>query len=259
MIFNPCEIFGGKMIPKIIHYCWFGSNPYPEKVEYCISTWKRVLPDYEFILWNEENFDVDSSLFTKQAYENGKYAFVSDYVRIYALVEMGGIYLDTDIEVIKSFKDILNSSVCLGADESGHLTAFMASEKKHKLFCDMLEIYNNLSFYNSKGKFDLTVNNIRIEKELIRYGYTIKNQYQELSNNIIVCPDDYFHAKNMTSGKMNVSNNTYCIHHHTLLWVPVKFKIIKFLRTKFLVPLFGEKKYRKMVNKIRRIKNPNSN
>lgn len=125
------------MIPKIIHYCWFGRNPYPEKVQYCIESWRKYLPDYEFKLWNEDSFDINTSAFVREAYENQRYAFVSDYVRVFALYTQGGIYLDTDIEVKKDFKDLLDNKLLLGTDDSGALTAFMAAEKNHPYFGEL--------------------------------------------------------------------------------------------------------------------------
>ena len=94
-------------IPKIIHYCWFGEKDMPDLVKKCIKSWKKILPDYEFKLWNEENFDINSTKWTKVAYKNKKYAFVSDYVRLCALLEFGGIYLDTDIRVKNSFNNLI--------------------------------------------------------------------------------------------------------------------------------------------------------
>lgn len=240
------------MIPKIIHYCWFGNNELPEKVKFCIDTWKIHLHDYEFILWNEKNFDLDITPFVRQAYNSKKFAFVSDYVRIYTLQKYGGIYLDTDIEVLKSFDDLLESHLILGTDEDGYLTAFMASEPNHIYFQTLLNFYNNMSFLRSDGSLNTEVNNTWMQETLIPFGYKQENCFQNLKDKICVYPCEYFHAKSLTSGKTMTTNNTYCIHHHTLLWVPLNTKIIRFFRMKVLVPILGAKRYTKLVNWIRK-------
>lgn len=240
------------MIPKIIHFCWFGGNPYPEKVEICIQSWKKYLPDYEFKLWNEDSFDLNMCTFVRQAYENGKYAFVSDFVRIYALYNYGGIYLDTDIEVKKSFNDILNKSLILGTDEEGHLTAFMASEKETEYFKKLYDLYLGMPFILENGKFNDTVNNTWMEEILKEYGYINVNRYQKLEQDIEVFPDDFFHARSLVSGKYNITYNTYCIHQHTLLWVSKKTKIIRFLRMRVFVPLLGAKQYMRIIKRLKK-------
>lgn len=239
------------MIPKIIHYCWFGHNPYPEKVAYCIESWKRQLPDYEFKLWNEESFDLSVSKFVQQAYEAKKYAFVSDYVRVYALYNEGGIYLDTDIEVKKTFNSLLDKRLLLGTDDEGALTAFMAAEKGHVYFGELLRYYNQMSFVLENGQLNTAVNNIWMQDCLKKFGYVQENKYQELADGILVYPDTYFHAKSLVSGKYHITKDTFCIHHHTLLWIPLKTRVVRFIRMKILVPLLGEKRYRKLTGKVK--------
>lgn len=240
------------MIPKIIHFCWFGRNPYPEKVEICMKTWKKYLPDYEFKLWNEDSFDLNTCSFAKEAYENGKYAFVSDFVRIYALYHYGGIYLDTDIEIKKSFNDILNKKLVLGTDDEGHLTAFMAAEKETSYFKKLYDLYLDMPFVLENGKFNDVVNNIWMEDLLTEYGYTVSNRYQKLEQDIEVFPDDFFHARSLVSGNYNITKNTYCIHQHTLLWVSNKTRIIRFIRMKLLVPILGAERYMRIVERLKK-------
>lgn len=239
------------MIPKIIHYCWFGGNPYPEKVEYCIETWKKHLPDYEFHLWNEGNFDIAMCNFTKQAYEKKQYAFVSDFVRVYALMHFGGIYLDTDIEVVKTFDEALNYNVVLGTDETGNLTAFMAAEAGHLFFADLEDLYRGMEFVLPDGSLNTRVNNQWMQDSLKQYGYELKNEHQHLELGIEVFPDEYFHAKSLVSGKLHQTKQTFCIHHHTLMWVPFRTKMVRFLRMKVLVPLLGAERYLRLVGTIK--------
>lgn len=240
------------MIPKIIHYCWFGHSEYPEKVKYCMKSWKTFMPDYKFVFWNEDNFDLNSVQFVRQAYDAKKYAFVSDYVRIYALKNYGGIYLDTDIEVVKSFDNILNSKAVFGTDESGYLTAFMAAEANHPYFIQLLDLYDNMNFLQKDGTMNTEVNNTWMQNILRSYGYQKKNVMQNLEQGIIIYPCEYFHAKSLTSGKLMDTENTYCIHHHTLLWVNTKTRIIKFVRMRIVVPILGAEKYTKLVERIQR-------
>ena len=242
------------MIPKIIHYCWFGHDEYPEKVAYCIETWKKYLSDYELRLWNEDNFDVSCCDFAKQAYEEKKYAFVSDYVRLVALKNYGGIYLDTDVEVVKAFDDILHHDMVLGTDDCGVLiTSFMAAEAGHPFFSEMEELYRCIKFKMTDGRLNMKVNTQWLQERLERYGFKEKNEHQELEHGIVVYSDEYFHAKSLVSGELRKTNNTYCIHHHTLLWVPFYTKIIKFLRIRILVPILGAEKYQQKVKRIKEL------
>ena len=123
-----------RSIPKIIHYCWFGNNEKPNIVKKCIASWKEHLKEYEIIEWNEKTFDINSNKFVKEAYEKGMYAFVSDYVRVYALYNYGGIYLDTDVEVKKSFNDLLDNDSIWGFEEKNFIaTSTIGACKKNKL------------------------------------------------------------------------------------------------------------------------------
>ncbi len=233
------------MIPKIVHYIWFGRNPYPEDVVRCINTWKEKLPDYEFRLWNEDNFDVHSCKFTEEAYANKKWAFVSDYVRLFVLFQYGGWYLDTDIEVVRSFAPLENNRMVFGTDEEGFLAALIGSEKQHPFLKRMLSVYQNMNFVLNDGKLNMEVINTYLQNELKNYGYQQLNKYQELTEGICVYPDDYFEVVSLTTGKSHQTQNTYAIHWHTLLWVSKKTRIIRFIRMKILAPILGRERYTK--------------
>ena len=238
------------VIPKIIHYCWFGPAEFSDKVKYCMKSWEKVLIDYKFILWTEDNFDFSQSAFARQAYENKKYAFVSDYVRIWALEKYGGIYLDTDIEVLKPFDDLLYEEAVFGTDDLGELTAFMASIPHHPIFKEILSLYDSMSFIKKDGSYNEVVNNKWMQEILYHRGYVQENRTQYLENAVIY-PCEYFHAKSLLSGKEYVSSKTYCIHHHTLLWVSTYTRIIRFMRLHVLIPIMGEKLYMKIAKKLR--------
>lgn len=238
------------MIPKIVHYIWFGKKPYPPKIQYCIKSWEKHLPNYKFMLWNEDSFDVNICKFTKEAFNNKKWAFVSDYVRIYALYYYGGWYLDTDVEIVRPLDSFENKKIVLGVDENGALTALMGSEKEHPFWKTILDKYNTMNFILKNGEFNMTVNNIYIQEELSRFGYVIKNEYQELKDGIYVYPDDYFHVAWLEKGKTHFTKNTYAIHWHTLLWTPKKSRYLRSFRLSFLRPLFGEENFMKVYNII---------
>lgn len=230
------------MIPKIVHYIWFGNAPYSNKIKKCIDSWHKYLPEYQFMLWNEETFDISNSCdFVQQAFENKKWAFVSDYVRIWALYKYGGLYLDTDVEICKPFDNFLEHRMVLGTDENGHLTALMASEPNSYIWRKLLDNYHSIQFVNIDGSFNMKVNNSYIETELANHGYVIENKKQNLDNDIIIYPDDWFHAADHMSGILHITENTHAIHWHTLTWCDTSTHVNRFIRVKILGTLVGRK------------------
>jgi len=218
----------------------------PAKVQMCIDSWKNVMPGYELFLWNEFNFDVKSVRFTSEAYSAKKFAFVSDYVRLHALKNYGGIYLDTDVEILKSLDDFLHHGMFLGFEEpfGGVASCIIGSEKNHKLINILLEYYNNIGFIREDGSCHMQPNTIILESFLKKlYGLSPGGQLQTLEDGICIYPSDYFHPMSLISGKLVLTGNSHAIHHHTLLWVSKKTKIIKFIRQWLIVPLIGKEKY----------------
>lgn len=244
------------MIPKVIHYCWFGKNEIPSEIKEYIKTWRNKLPDYQIKLWNEENFDVNENKFTKQAYENKKYAFVSDYVRLYVLKKFGGIYLDTDQEIIKDITPLLKNRLVLGFDDGDAIiSCFIASEPNHPAINNILNLYDSMGFINKNGSFNMIPNTIWMQNLLKKeYDLKLNGKVQLLREDIIVYPEDYFHAKSLITGKLNITSNTYGIHHHTLLWVSKKTLIIKFIRQNILIPILGKRIYLKFISKAEKSK-----
>lgn len=241
------------MIPKIIHYVWFGGKPFPPKIQKCVDSWKKYLPDYEIMRWDETTFDINSACeFAKEAYANKKWAFVSDYVRLWALEKYGGIYMDTDIEVLKEIPgEFLENRVTLGTDEGGYLTALMMAEPAHPYIRRCLEDYNTRKFNLGNGKFDMEVNNTSLQANLKDYGYEISNTRQSLREGIEIYPDDFFHVRSLVSGKLNLSPNSTAIHWHTISWVSPKTRFINFMRLRVLVPLLGDNLYSAITKKIK--------
>lgn len=243
------------MIPKIIHFVWFGGKPYPKKIQYCIDSWKKVLPDYQFIRWDESNFDVNSVPFTKQAFEQGMWAFVSDYVRIKALYEQGGWYLDTDVEVLKPLAPFENNRVTLGTDENGSLTAVYGTEPKNTIWKNILDVYNRTDFVLSDGTQNIKVINQYIQDEIAKMGYVHENKLQDFQNGVIVYPDDYFHVVSLEKGTRHFTENSTCIHWQTMLWTPKKSRALRWVRLHILKPILGDnfmKIYSKIVKVIRK-------
>lgn len=212
------------MIPKIVHYCWFGKGKKPKNVEDNISQWKEILEGYLFIEWNECNFDINYNRYVKEAYEKKKYAFVSDIARVYALQTMGGVYLDTDIEVKKEFKEILEQhKTILGFEAGGDniMTGFLASERNSRLLNEILESYNNERFIKEDGQLNVYPNTYRITKILVdKYGLETNNKFQNLEDNIAVYPEIIFSAMDFKTFKNLSDDTTYTVHHFASSWLP---------------------------------------
>lgn len=210
-----------KKIPKIIHYCWFGGNNLSESAQECINSWKKKCSDYKIIEWNESNFDININEYVKSAYDQKKWAFVSDYARLYALVKYGGIYLDTDVEVVKKFDEqLLNNAVFLGFEDINCVsTGIMGCEKNSIFFKNILDSYSSRKFVMENGQIDMMTNVELITNFCIRYGFKMDNSFQE-KNGIILLPKDFFSPKDNSTGKITTTNNTYTIHHFSGSWLP---------------------------------------
>lgn len=238
-----------RKIPKIIHYCWFGGGEKPQEVRNCIASWKEKMPDYEFMEWNESNFDVSEAIpYVRQAYEAKKYAFVSDYVRIQALYRFGGVYFDTDVEVLKPFEKYLEeNSMLLGFEsERSLLTAFIATEKEHPYIREFLAAYQSRTFRNEDGSYDLTVINKGFSELMESKGVDLnRNEYQKVTGEIEVYPIEYFCGFDISNWHEAVTDKTYTVHHMAGSWVGrssnLKKKLIKLVQT-----VIGYKNYDKL-------------
>lgn len=206
-------------IPKIIHYCWLSEEPYPELIKKCMNSWLTLMPEYKIIKWDTNNFDVNICSYTAEAYKEKKYAFVSDYVRLYALYHYGGIYLDSDIEVFKSFNKFLYHDAFTGFEDDQHIAAWLfGSKPNNPLFKELLEYYDRKHF-KIHGNLDLTPNVVPVTDTLKKYGLEFINQYQELKN-IVVYPSEYFCPKNYNTGEIDITPNTHSIHYFNAGWMP---------------------------------------
>ena len=207
------------MIPKIIHYCWFGRGEMPQVAKDCIASWHEHMPDWEYKLWNEDNFDVSQTHYTKEAYEAKKFAFVSDYVRLWALYSEGGVYLDTDVRVFKPFDDLMGQRAFAGFEGSKHLpvgTCVMASIPEGIWIKEQLDSYRGRRFINLDGSYDFTTNVQFISANMREKGFKqngVEQEYKDLH----IYPVEYF-CPRQTTGEYFRSNNTYCDHLGMASW-----------------------------------------
>lgn len=246
------------MIPKTIHYCWFGRGEKPALALKCIESWKKYLPDYEIKEWNEDNFDVNSNQYVKEAYEARKFAFVTDYVRLYALYNEGGVYMDTDVEVLKSYNPFLHHVAFSGFESDGNVpTGMMAAEKGSKWACELLNGYKTRRFVKDDGSFDMTTNTTIITNYMIQKGLILNNKYQDFTNFVTMYPSDYFCPKDHTTGQIKLTDNSVCIHHFSGSWLEHKSLGYKLYRLKVkLISIFGAKIIMSLVStlKLRQLK-----
>lgn len=236
------------MIPKVIHYCWFGGNPLPELAVKCIASWKKYLPEYEIIEWNESNFNLDEYIFAKQALANRKFAFVSDVCRLHALKYHGGIYMDTDVEVLKPLDAFLHHAAFSGFENDDFVpTGIMASEKDAVWTTEMLDYYHNKPFVKENGEFEMTSNTSIITDLMLQKGFVMNNKFQELKDYVAFYPNDYFCPKSYKTGRIELTSNSACIHHFAKSWIAPHEKWKNTLKMK-LMGILGPERVQKIIN-----------
>lgn len=220
------------MIPKVIHYCWLSDDPLPDKLQYCINSWHKYLPDYKVIRWDLKRFPLDKSLWVKQAFERKRYAFAADYIRLYALATEGGIYLDSDVEVLKPFDDLLHLPyfVCKENSPQGIEAAIIGAESNTPWVLRCLEYYNDKSFLSIDGKEQTQVLPA-ILKSCIERHFRIRyidapSEFAASTDEVCILPMDYFSPKNYVTKKIQITNRTYAIHHFAGSWQPLWKKIL---------------------------------
>jgi mannosyltransferase OCH1-like enzyme len=235
------------MIPKVIHYCWFGGNPLPPLAIKCIESWKKFFPDYEIKEWNESNFDVNIIPYTAEAYKAKKYAFVSDYARFWILYRYGGVYFDTDVEVIRSMDDILARGPFMGCEGRAELSHKGSRENATTLGVAPglglgvnpgLGLYKKILDYYSGIAFDRDANGAPLQTVvditthlLVQEGLKNVDEIQ-LIDGVYFYPAEYFNPRDSVTKRMKITPNTRSIHHYMASWVKVsnKEKIKKVLR-----------------------------
>ena len=216
------------MIPKIVHYCWFGGKEKSKNVQKCIDSWRTFLPDYRLMEWNEGNCCIDVIPYVRQAYNNNKYAFVSDYFRLKALFELGGVYFDTDYEIVRPMDEILNegSSLITGMESINNaLTAFIASEPFNPTIKELMDSYLDRSFLFDNGDMDLTPINKEFSALLKKNGVDISdNRLQKLESGIIFYPINILCGFDVDNWHELVDENTVGVHHMGTSWATPQMK-----------------------------------
>lgn len=236
-------------IPKTIHYCWFGKKQLPELAKKCIESWKKFLPDHEIKQWNETNFDINCCLFAQQAYNNKKFAFVSDYARFKILYDHGGIYFDTDVELIKPIDDILEKGPFMAFEKNNNGENInpglgIASYPNHKIYKEILDIYEKMSFVKEDNSFNLKIVGKYTTEILRKHGLSSGKNIQQIEE-IFLYPKEYFSPKEFETQNIVITKNTRAIHHYNASWVDSysrriylkigKYLIVRFKRNKQIV------------------------
>ena len=222
------------MIPKIIHYCWFGRNPLPPLAQECIASWKRFFPGYEIKEWNEDNFDVNCIPYTAEAYKVKKYAYVSDYARFVILYQYGGIYFDTDVEVVKSMDDVILKGPFMGFERDpdfwgdGYVAPGLglAVNPKMDIIHQLMDKYQDLHFLLPDGSYNIGQTIVHYTTQVLsNCGLQQKKGVQEL-NGISIYPSEFFAPINFITRRLHITENTRTIHRYMASWVDQKNKTV---------------------------------
>lgn len=247
------------MIPKILHLCWLSGDAYPEKIAKCIKSWEKFLPDYEFVLWDTKRFDLNSSIWVKQAYEKKKYAFAADYIRFYALYHMGGIYFDSDVEILKSFNDFLDLPYFIGAEKSQYPEAAVIGAEKGCDWVKMcLDYYTGRHFIKEDGSLDiLAAPWIMVEQisklkpvRVLSVKDSLNIRKLDMQKEVLVLHDSFFSPKAFDSRKIYLTPQTYAIHHFQNSWFSPR--ALWYYRCRaYLVRFIGYKRVRTLEHLLR--------
>ena len=207
-------------IPKVIHYCWFGDKPHPPAVVRCLNSWRKLLPDFRIVEWNETNTDLASNRYVREAYEARKYAFVTDYVRLKVLHDYGGVYMDTDVEVVKSLDAFLRHDAFSGFEDEGRVpTAVMGARAGNAWIGVLLAEYDDATFTLADGTYAETTNVARITATTRdRFGVPMDNAFHDLPGVVTIYPRDFFCPKSYATGVITKTPNTHAIHHFSGSW-----------------------------------------
>lgn len=206
------------MIPKTIHYVWLGDKPKPKKIKKCIASWEKFCPDYKIIEWNESNFDIDSNLFIKAAYDSQKYAFASDVIRLIVLEKYGGIYVDADVEFLKPIDDLLENEGFVGFETNEYINSgqMLGSVPKNIILSEHIKKYDNIDFFGIDDITKITCPKIFTDL-LVEKGLALDGSEQIISG-VHIYPVEYFNPFDIKTGRMTKTKNSYSIHWSAHSW-----------------------------------------
>ncbi len=216
---------GNALIPKVIHYAWFGHNRIPDRFEENIATWRKYCPDYEIIRWDESNYDISKNRYMKEAYEEEKWGFVPDYLRLDVIYEFGGIYFDTDVEVIQNLDDLLGSNSFMGYFDASVVALGLGfgATKGNKLIKILRDYYNDCHFRNEDGSYNMTTC-VEYQYGVLKdYGFTMNGEYENINGNIIF-PMDVFNPMGKSGAHVRITENTHSIHKAELSYESLKVR-----------------------------------
>lgn len=249
------------MIPKLIHYCWLGGAPKPERVIKCIDSWKKHCPDYKIVEWNENNLDISVNKFTLQAYEKKAWGFVPDYLRLMIVYNYGGIYLDTDVQMVKSLDSLLKYKAFAGFEDNKHVALGLGfgAEKGCCFLKKHMDQYDNLSFIQEDGSINRTPSPQYATQLLKQYGlHDCDGKIQEVCG-VTIFPPDFFCPKDFETGLTKITRNTYSIHqfdgswctdeelaYKNNRWKEAKKDYIRHLPNRVAMKILGEISYKKL-------------
>lgn len=233
------------MIPKIIHYCWLSSDPFPSKIQSCIDSWYLMLPGYQIKLWNLQNTEINQSKWVLDAFNSKKYAFAADYIRLYALYHYGGIYLDSDVEVRKSFDNLLDLPYFMGVDSQNKIEAAVIGTEPHNQWIfECLKYYDSKDFVMQDGHLNTKTLPLIMEQQIkSKWHISLLSKKEDFlfsQNTIQLFPFDYFCSKRHDDGTIKVTSHTYTIHHFAMSWCSPKNKFLTRCKRVFF-SLFGER------------------
>ena len=207
-------------IPKIIHYCWLGGKPKPESVVKCIESWRKFCPEYEIREWNESNLDVSANDYTGQAYEAKAWGFVPDYLRLWIVYTYGGIYLDTDVQMVRNFDPLLEEDGFCGFEDDNYISFGVGFGAKagNSLIKEQMAVYDNLKFLNDDSSLNRTPSPVYITPVMMAYGFHINDGNIQRVNGFACYPPEYFCPKSFSTGITKVTKKTYSIHQFDASW-----------------------------------------
>lgn len=250
------------MIPKIIHFCWLSDDPFPKDVQMYMSSWKRYFPDYKIMHWKLDTHNVGDKNWVKQAFQNKKYAFAADYIRLFALYHFGGIYLDTDVEICKNADVIDSLPYLIGSEGNGIIeAAILGAEKNADWVKCCLDYYDDKDFVMKDGSFDMrTLPSIMMEQLQKKYTIIEKDylnmKFENVGNHIFMLPEDFLSPKDMGTGIIKTTGNTIAIHHFNMSWIEGSGKKIADIK-RILIKWFGVNFIQKCIRffKLKQLKN----